>query len=102
MARTHTAGWQACCLQLSRALPALLGLQTTSRTWTRLASVRLEKMEGFYLAKASWACASCPEAGRRILVDRRPEFSPQGRCRPYAVKLLADINPVADLGVLLF
>ena len=25
-----------------------------------------------------------------------------GWCRPYAVKLLAGINPVADLGVLLF
>ena len=35
-------------------------------------------------------------------MDWRPEFSSQGWCRPYAVKLLADINPVADLGVLLF
>ena len=35
-------------------------------------------------------------------MDWRPEFSSQGWCRPYAVKLLADINLVADLGVLLF
>ena len=35
-------------------------------------------------------------------MDWRPEFSSQGWCRPYAVKLLADINPVANLGVLLF
>ena len=35
-------------------------------------------------------------------MDWRPEFSSQGWCRPYAVKLLADINPVANLGALLF
>ena len=35
-------------------------------------------------------------------MDWRPEFSSQGLCRPYAVKLLADINLVANLGVLLF